>query len=290
MLRIIVILTGLLSACSPVSVLNALAPRDGITVTQDVAYDTGPRRALDVYSTGQSSAPVVVFFYGGGWRSGDKAAYHFVGSALAERGYVAVVPDYRVYPEALFPDFLRDGAQAVAWTKREIARYGGDPCRIVLMGHSAGAYIATMLALDQQWMTEQGMNPDRDLAGVVGLSGPYDFLPLRDPELGVIFAPAGDLQTSQPITFARGDAAPMLLAHGRVDSVVWSRNTTRLAAAVRALGGQAEERLYPGLGHAPLIGAIASPLRWLAPVMSDVDAFVGAKTAPCSTNPSVARS
>lgn len=278
-----IMLTGLLSACSPVSVLNALAPRDGVTITPDLSYGQADRQMLDVYTPAEGPAPVVVFLYGGGWRSGDKAMYRFVASALAAHGYVTVVPDYRVYPAAVFPDFLRDAARAVAWTKREISRYGGDPCRIVLMGHSAGAYIVAMLALDRQWLTAQAIDPDLDLAGVIGLSGPYDFLPLSDPALQAIFAPAGDLRTSQPISFVRGDAAPMLLAHGRTDSVVWPLNTIRLADALRAHGGRVKRRLYSGLGHAATLGAIAAPLRWLAPVMADVDAFVGDSTGTCGT-------
>jgi acetyl esterase/lipase len=280
-----IMLMTLLSACSPVGMLNALAPTDGVTITPDIVYGQAERQLLDVYTPKQAPAPVIVFLYGGGWRSGDKAMYGFVASALAARGYVTVVPDYRLYPTVRFPAFIRDAARAVQWTRREIARFGGDPCRIVLMGHSAGAYIAAMLALDRQWLAEQDGDADRDLAGVVGLSGPYDFLPLRDPALQAIFAPAGNLRDSQPISFVRGDAPPMLLAHGDFDSVVWPRNTTRLAEAIRRQGGQVETRLYPGVGHAALVGAMAGPLRWLAPVMSDVDAFVAARPATCPTDP-----
>lgn len=284
MYRWAILLMGLLAGCSPVGVLNALAPTDGVSVTRDLAYGDAPRQSLDVYAPVEGRSPVIVFLYGGGWRSGDKAMYRFVASALAARGYVTVVPDYRVYPEALYPDFLRDAAQAVAWTKREIGRFGGDPCRITLMGHSAGAYIAVMLGLDRRWLREQAVDPDRDIAAVVGLSGPYDFLPLRDPELQAIFAPSGDLRTSQPIAYARGDAPPMLLAHGRIDRVVWPLNTIRLAEAVRAQGGRVEERIYPVLGHAPMVGALAGPLRWMAPVMADVDAFVAGGAHTCSAD------
>ncbi len=282
--RVAIMLMGMLAGCSPVGVLNALAPTDGVTVTVDVPYGAEPRQSLDVYAPAEGRSPVIVFLYGGGWRSGDKAMYRFVASALAARGYATIVPDYRVYPTALYPDFLRDAAQAVAWTRREIGRYGGDPCRITLMGHSAGAYIAVMLGLDRRWLAEYAVDPDRDIAGIVGLSGPYDFLPLRDPELQTIFAPSGDLRTSQPIAYARGDAPPMLLAHGRIDRVVWPLNTIRLAAALRAQGGRVEERIYPALGHAPMVGALAGPLRWLAPVMADVDAFVGGETRACSAD------
>ncbi len=266
---------GVLSACSPVAVLNALAPKTGITETRDVRYAPGDRHDLDIYApTGQRSAPVVVFIYGGGWKDGGKADYRFVAAALAVRGFLTVVPDYRLFPEVRFPVFLQDNAAAVAWTKANIARYGGDPRRIFLMGHSAGAYNVAMLTLDKQWLGADGMDPDRDIAGMVGLAGPYDFLPLRDPELDDIFNPAGDLRLSQPITFARGNAPPMFLAAGSADVTVLPRNTEHLTAAVRRDGGVVEERIYPGVNHTKIIGALSGVMRWLAPSMADVMGFL----------------
>jgi len=284
--RLSVMLLGLLSACSPVDVLNALAATEGFRVTSDVAYRPGklpdPRHGLDIYAPEQTNAPVVVFLYGGGWRDGRKESYRFVAAALARLGFVTVVPDYRVYPDVRFPGFLFDAAEAVAWTKRNIARYGGDPKRLFVMGHSAGAHIAAMLTLDRQWLGRVGLDPDRDIAGMIGLAGPYDFLPLRDPVLETIFAPAADLRQSQPITFARGDAPPMFLASGMDDTVVLPRNTTRLADRIKGQGGQVEAHLYPSLGHAALIGAFALGLRWTAPVLQDVAAFVRSNSGAVS--------
>jgi len=280
----------LLSACSPVSVLNALSPRDGLTRTQDVPYAAGARRSLDIYApaaargavsparsttTGSASgAPVVVFIYGGGWKDGDKATYRFVAAALAADGYLTVVPDYRLFPAVRFPVFVQDAAAAVAWTRANIARYGGDPHRIFLMGHSAGAQIVAMLTLDRRWLAADSLDPDRDIAGMIGLAGPYDFLPLHDPELEDIFAPAGDLRLTQPITFARGNAPPMFLATGTADTTVRPRNTEHLAAAIRRDGGETDEKLYPGIGHSLILGSIAGPLRWISPVLHDVIGFL----------------
>ncbi len=269
-----------LSACSPVSVLNALAPRSGITETLDVPYAPGDRHALDIYApAGRPAAPVIVFIYGGGWKAGDKSDYRFVAASLAARGYLTVVPDYRLFPRVRFPAFLRDNAAAVAWTKQNIGKYGGDPGRIFLMGHSAGAYNVAMLALDKQWLSADGIDPDRDIAGVVGLAGPYDFLPLRDPELEDIFGPAGDLRLSQPITFANGNAPPMFLAAGTSDTTVLPRNTEHLVAALRRDGGVVEERLYPGVSHTAIIGAMSGVVRWLAPSMADVIGFLDRRSA-----------
>ncbi|MGD0107153.1 MAG: alpha/beta hydrolase [Rhodopila sp.] len=270
---------SLLSACSPAAVLNALAPKAGITATYNVRYAPGERHELDIYAPddaadGKGSAPVVVFIYGGGWKDGDKDQYRFVAAALAARGFLTVVPDYRLFPEVRFPAFLQDNAAAVAWTKANISRYGGDTHRMFLMGHSAGAYNAAMLTLDKQWLGAEGLDPDRDIAGMIGLAGPYDFLPLHDPELEDIFAPAGDLRLSQPITFARGNAPPMFLAAGTTDQTVFPRNTVHLAAAIRQDGGRVEERMYPGVDHMKIIGAMAGVLRWLAPSMADVTGFL----------------
>jgi acetyl esterase/lipase len=273
------LILGLLSACSPVAVLNALAPKAGITETRDIRYAPGERHELDIYApqraaSNSRAAPVVVFIYGGGWKDGDKSQYRFVAAALAARGYLTVVPDYRLFPKVRFPVFLQDNATAFAWTKANIARYGGDPGRIFLMGHSAGAYSVAMLTLDKQWLAADGLDPDRDIAGMIGLAGPYDFLPLHDPELEDIFGPAGDLRRSQPITFARGNAPPIFLAAGTADRTVLPRNTERLAAAIRRDGGQVEERLYPGIDHTRIVAALAGVLRWLAPSMTDVTAFL----------------
>ena len=298
----VVVLT-LLPACSRIGVLNALAPRSGVTETHDIPYAAGERHSLDIYAptadvrsadvdaravdgAGRSSrpegavaaprngAPVVIFFYGGGWKQGSKAIYRFVGATLAARGYVTVVPDYQLFPAVRFPVFIQDAAAAVAWTRENIAHYGGDPHSIFLMGHSAGAHIAAMLTLDRQWLAADGLDPDRDIAGMVGLAGPYDFLPFHDPKVGEIFAPAGDLRRTQPISFARGDAPPMFLASGARDTTVLPRNTEHLAAAIRRDGGQVEERLYPLVAHALILGCVAWPLRWVAPVFHDVTGFL----------------
>ena len=272
---------SVLSACSPVTVLNALAPKAGIIETRDISYAPGDRHELDIYAPeGRSSAPVVVFIYGGGWQDGSKSEYRFVAAALASRGFLTVVPDYRLFPGVRFPAFLQDNAAAVAWTKANIARYGGDPRRIFLMGHSAGAYNVTMLTLDRQWLGDQGLDPDRDIAGTVGLAGPYDFLPLPNPGLEDIFAPSGDLRLSQPITFARGNAPPMFLATGATDQTVLPRNTAHLAAAIRRDGGQVQERIYPGVNHTTIIGAMAGVLRWLAPSLADVAGFLDLNAGP----------
>ncbi len=265
---------GLAASCSPAALLNAVSNNDASVST--AAYGPDPRNGLDIYTPpGRRNAPVIVFFYGGNWQNGDKAMYRFVAASLSSRGYVVVIPDYRVYPQVRFAGFMQDGAKAVAWTKQNVARFGGDPGRIFLMGHSAGAHIAAMLTLDGHWLGDVGLNPRRDIAGFIGLAGPYDFLPLRDDTLKTIFA-GGDIQRTQPINFVSGHEPPSLLMAGRQDKTVDPGNTDRLAARLRAKGDDVKEILYPRVGHAELIGAVAPVLKPLAPVANDIDRFVRA--------------
>ena len=266
-------------SAAPAHVLNRLAPRRGIVSTWGIPFAPEAGLALDIHApaiqaagAGGRGAPVVVFLYGGGWQSGDRSLYHFVGAALAARGFVTVIPDYRVWPEVRFPAFLQDAAAAVAWTRANIAKFGGDPGRTFLLGHSAGAHIAAMLALDRQWLRAAGLDTGA-IAGMAGLAGPYDFLPFNDPVHTEIFGPAGDLRLTQPVTFARGGAPPLFLASGGADRVVLPRNSISLAERMSASGGQADARIYPGIGHLQILGAFAGLLRWRAPVLDDVTGF-----------------
>ncbi len=272
-----------LGGCSTIGFANAVEPKAGLTITRGVDFEPGAADLrLDVYSPrpGAQPAPIVVFFYGGSWDSGRRKDYGFVGKALASRGYVAVVPDYRLYPQVRWPTFLQDGAEAVRWARDHGREFGGDPARIVVMGHSAGAYNAAMLALDGRWLEAVGLDPARDLKGMVGLAGPYDFLPLDSDELKAIFGPLGQQPDTQPINHVTGHAPPLWLATDRGDKVVDPANTTRLAAAVRAKGGEVEERYYGGVNHSLMVGTIAAPARFLAPVLRDLSAFIDANARP----------
>lgn len=278
-----------LAACSPLTALNVVSPAGDTERTVDVAYGDGPRRKLDVYrpipSLARGPAPVVVFFYGGNWVSGDRADYAFVGRALASRGIVTVVADYRLYPEVSYPDFLRDAAQAVAWTAREVARYGGDPKRLYVMGHSAGAYNAAMVALDPRWLAEHGMRPS-DLRGLIGLAGPYDFLPIENPTTKPVFHFPDTPADSQPVNQVRPGAPSALLIAARDDKLVDPlRNTGHLASAMRARGVAVQELYYDRARHTTLIATFAPPLRWLAPALDDVAAYVTSGRTVSTDNP-----
>ncbi len=273
---------AMLGACAPVRVLNALVPESGLRATRALVYEPGERGKLDVYvpSTPASSPrPVIVFYYGGGWDSGNREDYLFVAEALTSRGFVAVIPDYRIYPQAVFPDFLDDGAAALRWTFDNIGKFGGDTHNIFVAGHSAGAQIATMLAFDKTWLSHVNSDPSK-IRGVIGLAGPYDFLPLKTERLNAIFPTAEKQVRSQPIRYARSDAPPALLVTGEGDEVVGAGNTRRFAQRIRQAGGKVQEKYYPDLGHAKLVAVLSAPLRGGFPVLDDIAEFVKSSAVP----------
>lgn len=276
------LLASLAAACTPsLGAFNALAPRDGGVrrVGQDIAYGEGPRRRLDVYAQdGAAGRPVVVFIYGGSWSSGDKDEYTFAGAALASRGFVTVIPDYRIVPETRFPGFVEDCAAAVRWVADHVSGYGGDPSRIVLVGHSAGAYNAMMLGLDAHYLHDAGVDSAR-VRGVVGLAGPYDFLPFDVAATRNAFGEAPDTALTQPVHFARADGPPLLLLWGDADTTVGPRNLRGLERAMRDAGGRVETKTYPGVDHVDIMLALSRPLRGRAPTLADISAFVERVTA-----------
>ena len=265
----------LLSGCSAFDVANLAAPDDGYTEHRDIPYGDLPRQQMDLYLPDATLRKQVtlVFFYGGGWRDGSRSQYRFVGRRLAARGYTVILPDYRLYPEVTFPDFVDDAASAVVALQGPVSRDHEISGPLFLMGHSAGAHIAMLLALDQRYLAAVGSASD-SLAGVIGISGPYDFRPFTSDFMFDVFPGEEAQAASQPVNFAGGDDPPVLLLHGDADKRVWTRNSKRLHA--RLLGEEADSTLvlYPGISHAgilfPLVG-IESEENTL---LEDIDRFV----------------
>lgn len=271
----------LAGACSQLGTFDTVIPHDSGSrrVARDVAYGADPMQQLDVYApTARASAalPVIVFIHGGSWATGSKDGYSFLGDAFAARGFITVVISYRLVPEVRFPAFNEDAAAAVAWTQQHIGEHGGDPDRIVLVGHSAGAYIAAMLALDAHYLADAHAGAVR---GVVGLAGPYDFLPFDVDSTRNAFGQAPDLQLTQPVHFARADAPPLLLLWGDADTTVGPRNIASLERVQRAAGGRVETKIYPGVSHVGILLAVSKPFRERAPVLDDVTSFARRVTA-----------
>lgn len=270
----IALLAGLplLGGCSPLQVVNAFV-RGELRVTEDVAYGALERQTLDVYTAPatEGGRDVVVFVHGGYWDSGDKAQYRFVADSLTERGFVTVVPNYRLVPDVTFPAYVEDVALAVRWAFDHLRSE-----RVFLMGHSSGAHVAALVAFDDRYLDAVGLAHD-ELAGFVGLAGPYDFLPLApdDERSRAALGPAERWAATQPIHFAGADDPPAFLATGLADDTVDPANSLRLAARLREQGGSVTLETYPGLGHAALVGALARAGRALEPrVLEDVVAFL----------------
>lgn len=269
-------LPALLTACSGVDLLNATVATDTYRRTQGVAYGLDTRQRLDVYQPAAITrhAPMMVFFYGGSWSSGERADYRFVGEALASSGIVAVVADYRLSPAFRYPAFVQDGASALRWVFDHAADYGADPTRIFVMGHSAGAYNAAMLALDARWLAAVGLTPAQ-LAGWIGLAGPYDFLPIVDTKTQVAFNWPATPADSQPMMHASSASPPALLLAPLHDSVVNPRRSTvALAERLRQSGVRVESELFDGVSHVTLLTSMAQVFRGQAPVLAHVSGFV----------------
>ncbi len=263
------------TACSPLRIFNTIMPKDGGSrlVLRGAAFGSDPRQKLDLYAPTTPSPrpwPVIVFIYGGSWNSGIREGYGFVGRALASRGFLVAIPDYRLVPTVRYPVFLEDNAAAVRWVVAHAAQYHGDPQRLVLAGHSAGAYDAAMLAYDPRWL-----GADRAaVRAMIGLAGPYDFLPSKLPSVIAAFGSAPDPADTQPMIHIRPGAVPALLCTGDKDDLVAPRNSDTLAARLTAVGTPVDRRTYPRVGHVGLVTAIAEPFRGKAPVLEDMVHFL----------------
>ena len=263
----------LVAACSPLVLLNAAVPSRGYSRESGIPYGTLDRQRLDVYRPDPAAfpgpRPVIFFLYGGAWQGGERGQYKFVGEAFTARGFVVVIPDYRVYPEVRYPAFVRDAAAAFAWTHREAARLGGDPSHIVVAGHSAGAHIGALLAFDERFLREAGL-PRGAVHAFIGLAGPYDFTP-DEPAIEAALSGEGDAAAAMPTRYVHGGEPPALLLIGDEDKRVARYNQERMAAALRAKGDSVEARVLPGYGHPGILARVAAPIRDPALVDAIVD-------------------
>lgn len=267
-------LGALAAACSPLGLLNSLAPRDAGAgrTARDLAYGDHPRQRFDLYApTGAGPWPVLVFFYGGNWDSGERGLYGWAAQALAARGFLVAVPDYRLVPQAHFPAFVQDAARATARVGQVARDHGGDAGRLGVVGHSAGAYLAMMVALDRRYMAEVGA-PDL-IRAAAGLSGPYDFRPQDYASTRAAFGRETNATLTQPVAFVRRDAPPVWLGHGTADTVVHDEDSILLDRGLRAAGASSTLSLYDGLNHVDMVTALSPLFRGKAPVLDDVTRF-----------------
>lgn len=263
-----------LAGCGGPAVLNFLTPDSGYTLRRDVPYGSDARQKLDVYAA-TSPDPghsVILFFYGGSWQFGSKDDYKFFAQALAAQGYTTVVADYRIYPSVRFPAFVNDAADALVWTSRNIASFGGNPDRIFVAGHSAGAYLALMLAANDIYVRQAGGTASM-IRGSIGIAGPYNFLPLTDPALIDIFSTAPAANT-QPYNYVSAGMPPALLATGTDDDTVLPANSETMAVKMQTSGVDVALRHYHGIGHVGVMLSAAQGFRWRSSLLEDIRDFV----------------
>lgn len=244
-------------------------------------YGKDPAQKLEMFvpQGAKGPLPVLVFVHGGGWSSGDPHDYRFIARTLCAQGYAVVLAGYRLYPQAKFPAMLQDGAAALRWVQDNVAKFGGDPARMALMGHSAGAYNVVMLSLDPRWLQAVGLDTGV-IRGTVSLAGPFDFLPFDTPATIHSFGDAPDPSLTQPVNFARKDAPPLLLVTGDSDTRVKPRNSAALARRLTEAGVPTEPVLLDGVSHEGIIMMFARPFSRDARAVDAVLPFLDKVTAP----------
>jgi acetyl esterase/lipase len=270
-------LASLVASCSPIKLVDVVTPDGSDRVIKGESYGELKRQQLDVYrpETPKAGTPVVVFFYGGSWKNGARGSYSYVGESLANLGYTVVIPDYRVYPEVRFPAFLEDSALALAWVQARMpeAEHG-----VVVMGHSAGAHIASLLVLDGRYQDAAGVDPEL-VRGWIGLAGPYAFQPLQWERTRPVFEGLSNADQARPIHFACDRPTPALLLHGSSDSAVLPDHSRQMARALEACGIPVRFEELAGVNHFEIALGLSSSFQALARVLGPVDEFVGGLSA-----------
>jgi len=266
-----------LTGCEPIHVINQLTPRDDFTLNRDLSYGPDPRHRLDLYVPTEpvNHRSVIVFVHGGRWDSGDKDQYLFVGQAFASLGYVTAIPNYRLFPQVQYPEFVDDIARAIASLKQHLAQQVcADGRAIILAGHSAGAHTASLIATDPRHLAKNRV--EVEFKAWIGIAGPYD-LPLEDPAVIGKFDDRIDDRETNAVALASAGTPPTLLIHGGKDVTVGIHHTESLRAKLDQQGVPHMVRIYPETNHTRVIAALASSLRFLNPIYQDVDGFLASR-------------
>ena len=252
---------------------SALKVIDGKPVEKNVAYGEEDWRKLDVYPQSTVS-PVVIFVHGGGWHSGNKDLYYFAADAFYRLGYTVVVPDYLKYPEGRFPTFVEDIAKTVAWVKANIQSYQGDPERIFLSGHSAGAHSGALVVSDARYLAAEGLAPSV-IKGFAGIAGPYQFTP-KWPQYIETFGEQY-FQQMKAGNHINGSEPPIMLIHATGDSAVGLFNYQDLLATLNNNGVHAEGLLYgDDINHISIVTKLHPWFADTVHVAKDIDNFFNA--------------
>jgi len=262
------------AACSPIRFLNTITPSGSFKLAKDIAYLDGERQKLDIYQPKdpKPGAPIVVFIHGGSWDTGDKNTYKFVGEAFASQGYTTVIPNYRLYPDVVYPKFINDTAAAIAYTAKRYPEQG-----LIVIGHSAGAYNAMMATVEPKYLQAQGVEVCRAIAGMVGLAGPYGAFPLKAERLLIIF-PDRHTADDAPVNLIKGPTPPIFMAIGDKDTTVSELHSTALQKLIRARGGKADYKMYPGLNHTDVVKVLSRYFDGDSELKGDILRFIEANS------------
>ncbi|MGP5686503.1 alpha/beta hydrolase [Psychrobacter glacincola] len=276
-------------ALSPLAIVNGITSSGGVGVSKNILYGDEPLQDLDIYypkplaqamkaqsaindGTITDSYPMVVFVHGGSWESGNKEQYAFVGQSLAQAGYVTAVINYRKAPEHVYPDYVEDAAQAIAWSINNATSLHADPKRLAVIGHSAGAFNAVAAIANEDFLAPYGVKPT-DIATVVGIAGPYSY-DFRKFDSVTAFAADATPDDVMPDRQIKGAQPPYLLLTAEKDTVVYATNTIKMTQALTAAGVSVQTGEIKGASHATSIGAMAPPLRWVNDVRAQVVTYL----------------
>ncbi|PHS40869.1 MAG: hypothetical protein COA91_03315 [Robiginitomaculum sp.] len=270
----LIIALFLFAACSPVRFLNTITPSGSYKLAKDIAYGDGERQKLDIYQSSKPKpgAPIVMFIHGGSWDTGSKNIYKFVGEAFASQGYTTVIPNYRLYPDVVYPKFINDTAAAIAYTAKRYPEQG-----LIVIGHSAGAYNAMMATVEPKYLQAQGVEVCRAIAGMVGLAGPYGAFPLKAERLLIIF-PDRHTADDAPVNLIKGPTPPIFMAIGDKDTTVSELHSTALQKLIRARGGKADYKMYPGLNHTDVVKVLSRYFDGDSELKGDILRFIEANS------------
>lgn len=248
-----------LSACDGLAVyaVNLPVKFEENQVSKNISYGRRAYQSADIYRSEicKKDCPVIVFFYGGGWVSGEKETYPFLARAFTDQGYVVVIPDYAKYPDVKFPEFIKDGAKALSFVEKNIAAYNGDPNNIIIAGHSAGAHLGAMLTYNPLYLQDEKFDHSR-IKAFFGFSGPYAFTPEEEPYID-IFGPPEKYPEMKVTNFVSENPIPAYLFNGVEDNVVPTKSMCKLAVSIHANNGSAVTKRYEDTDHIDMISAFS---------------------------------
>jgi acetyl esterase/lipase len=230
-------------------------PNDNRIDHFDIPYGSDPMQKLDIhYLRDLKNAPVVLYIHGGGWCGGDKSFSRFYAPILIEDGYVFVSINYRLAPAYKFPIQIEDCTSALKWVTDNISDYKGDPCKIGILGDSAGGHLTALLVAGSKWHTKFSIDADR-IRCWVPISGVHD-LRLKDnynnpdyENLFNVFVNDDHLEAASPVSHITGNEPPSLIIHGSDDWIVPRTNSIALYDKLREKGADSTLQLIRGYWH-----------------------------------------